>query len=85
LVLAGVVCAVVVGGETGEALALALISLGFIAATGLVFYEVGLSEDRERERQRLAARPGRGKRRESARRLERPRLERSRGHRRRLQ
>jgi hypothetical protein len=85
LVVIGAVCAVVVGGETGEVLALALISLGFIAATALVFLEVGLSEDRERERERgLSTKSARGRPVQGSRRLDRPRIERTRGHRRRL-
>ena len=51
LVILGAVCAAVVGGGTGEVLALVLISLGFVEATSLVFLEVGLSEDRERDRE----------------------------------
>jgi hypothetical protein len=60
LVVAGVICALVIGGVTGEALALALVSLGFGAVVLLVFLEVGLSEDRDRakdeeRRRKLAA------------------------------
>jgi hypothetical protein len=81
LVLAGAVCAVVIGGDTGQLLALALIGLGLVALTSLVFLEVGLSEDRERARDLDA------KARRRARRLRRDgraKLERSRGQRRRL-
>ncbi|HEY2438269.1 MAG TPA: hypothetical protein VGH93_13895, partial [Solirubrobacteraceae bacterium] len=62
-----------------EVVALVLIGLGFVEATGLVFLEVGLSEDREREQ---AAQAGRSR----APRLRRPlrRLGRMRGERRRL-
>lgn len=77
-VLAGVLCAVFVGGGLGQMLALVLIGLGFVLATGLVFLEVGLSEDRELARERPAKR---SPRRTPA---PRPKLERSRGHRRRL-
>ena len=56
LILAGVVCAALVGGEFGEILALVLISLGCVDAISLVFLEVGLSEDRERAREEAAAR-----------------------------
>jgi len=61
-------------------LALVLIGLGFVGITGLVFLEVGLSEDRERDRAlRARERPSlRLKRRRS-------RLDRRRGERRRLQ
>jgi hypothetical protein len=51
LIAAGAVCAAVVAGTTGEVLATALVGLGFVGITGLVFLEVGLSEDRERERE----------------------------------
>jgi hypothetical protein len=88
LILAGIVCAAVVGGGWGEALALALIGLGLVVATSLVFLEVGLSEDRERARessQRSSAPAGRGSPREASGRSRRPRLERGRSHRRRLE
>ncbi len=54
LVLAGAAAAIFVAGGTGEILAFVLIALGFVLLTSLVFYEVGLSEDRERERRRGA-------------------------------
>ena len=78
LIVAGAVCAATVGGQTGGVLALVLIGLGFVGITGLVFLEVGLSEDRERER---ALRPAR-----RSVRFRRPRrgLDRMRGERRRL-
>jgi hypothetical protein len=50
LITAGVVCAVVIGGGTGETFALVLIGLGLVEMTSVVFLEVGLSEDRERDR-----------------------------------
>ena len=87
MILAGIVCAVVFSDGTGEALALALIGLGLVAATSLVFLEVGLSEDRERELervQRLSDRAGRQGTRGVAGRSGRPRVSRSRSHRRRL-
>jgi hypothetical protein len=59
LVVAGIICALVIGGVTGEITALALVTLGLGAAVLLVFLEVGLSEDRDRakeeERQRKRA------------------------------
>jgi len=55
IVLGGVI-ALIVNGTTGEAISLALVSLGSIAIVSLVFLEVGLSEDRERERERSDAR-----------------------------
>lgn len=79
LIVAGAVCIAVVAGTTGEVLATVLIGLGFVGITGLVFLEVGLSEDREREREART-----GARRSP--RLKRPRrgLDRMRGERRRL-
>ncbi|HSC02506.1 MAG TPA: hypothetical protein VLC49_04280 [Solirubrobacteraceae bacterium] len=77
LVLAGAVCAVAVGAGLGAPLALVLISLGCVEAVSLVFAEVGFSEDRQRARDAERA----------ARRSARPaprRLDRMRGHRRRL-
>ncbi|MBV8990981.1 MAG: hypothetical protein JO372_20700 [Solirubrobacterales bacterium] len=87
LVLVGVVCGVVVGGGTGQVLALVLIGLGLVAATSLVFLEVGLSEDRERAREdrrrRASDRKAKGPR-AAEKPSHRSRFERSRGHRRRL-
>jgi hypothetical protein len=50
-VLGGLVAGFGLGGGLGQILALVLISLGLVVATALVFYEVGLSEDRERARE----------------------------------
>lgn len=78
LVLAGIACALVVGGGAGPILAFVLIGLGLVLATSLVFLEVGLSEDRDRARQRRTV-P-----RNPLRRSKRPGLGRPRSHRRRL-
>ncbi len=51
LVALGIVGAIVFGGTLGQVLAFVLIALGLVTATSLVFLEVGLSEDRERERE----------------------------------
>jgi hypothetical protein len=51
LVLAGTLCAIVLSGELGELLTFVLITFGLGGAVLLVFYEVGLSEDRERSRE----------------------------------
>lgn len=56
LVLAGALCAALVGGITGQVLTIVLMSAGFGGAVLLVFLEVGLSEDRERTRQEERAR-----------------------------
>ncbi len=75
LVLIGAVCGVAFSGTLGQILLFVFISLGLTLAVALVFYEVGLSEDRER----AAMHP-----REQPPRRPRPRLPRSDGHRRRL-
>jgi NADH:ubiquinone oxidoreductase subunit 6 (subunit J) len=51
LVVAGAICAVLVGGLTGQVLAIALITLGLGAVVLLMFFEVGLSEERELARE----------------------------------
>src|SRR3954465_14510412 len=43
---AGSICAAAVGGRTGDAVGIALITLGLGAVVLLLFYEVGLSEER---------------------------------------
>ncbi len=63
LVLAGVACAVLVGGLTGEVLTIVLIAIGLGGAVLLVFLEIGLGEEHDRareERQRRSReqRPG---------------------------
>ena len=61
LVVAGIVCAVVFSGGLGQNLAFALVALGLILATALVFYEVGLTEDKAREREQRAAEQGKAR------------------------
>jgi hypothetical protein len=51
LVVVGIVGGVIFGGTFGQLFALVVVSLGLIQAVALVFYEVGLSEDRERARE----------------------------------
>jgi hypothetical protein len=51
LIVLGAVAGGLIGGITGEAIAIALYSLGGIGVVSLVFLEVGLSEDRDRERE----------------------------------
>jgi NADH:ubiquinone oxidoreductase subunit 6 (subunit J) len=65
LVVAGSICAALVGGLTGEVLAIALITLGLGAVVLLMFLEVGLSEEREvaKEEKRRLQRASDGKRR----------------------
>jgi hypothetical protein len=60
LVIAGSICAAVASGRAGQAVGIGLITLGLGAVVLLVFYEVGLSEEKElareeKRRQRAAA------------------------------
>jgi hypothetical protein len=93
LVVAGILCAALISGGLGQNLAFALVALGLIEGTSLVFLEVGFSEDHERARDeaRAAAQDGdphehepRAKRRLSRPDGSRPRLDRMRGRQRRL-
>ena len=60
LVVAGVVVAALAGGGTaGQVVGFVLVALGLMLATSLVFYEVGLSEDRARARDKLRGTPRR--------------------------
>jgi hypothetical protein len=74
LVVAGVISAALVGGLTGEVLAIGLIGMGLGGALLLLFLEVGLSEDQararmeRRQRRRAATRPAGGRRLPSGRR-----------------
>lgn len=51
LIVAGIACAFAFSGGLGQNLAFALVALGLVAGTSLVFYEVGLTEDRARARE----------------------------------
>ena len=51
LVVLGIACAFAFSGGLGQNLAFVLVALGLVLATSLVFYEVGLTEDRERARE----------------------------------
>ena len=86
LIVAGIVCVAAVSGVAGGVLGTVLIGLGGIASVGLVFYEVGLSEDRELERERRERRERERAERAGEPRAEQPRrrLGRRRGERRRL-
>jgi hypothetical protein len=48
LTLIGVACGATIPGTLGGTLATALIGLGLVGIVSLVFYEIGLSEDRDR-------------------------------------
>ena len=51
LVVAGPICAAVVNGQAGDAIAIALVTLGLGAVVLLLFLEVGLSEERDLARE----------------------------------
>jgi hypothetical protein len=48
LAVVGVACGATISGTLGGTLATALIGIGLVAVVSLAFYEVGLSEDRDR-------------------------------------
>jgi hypothetical protein len=56
LVVAGGICAALVGGVTGEILTIVLISAGLGGALLLVFFEIGLGEERDLARDERARR-----------------------------
>jgi hypothetical protein len=87
LVLLGIACAVVFSGGLGQNLAFVLVALGMVLATSLLFYEVGLTEDRDREseeRRRERDREDAARREHPPERSGRIRLDRMRGRPRRL-
>jgi hypothetical protein len=47
VVLAGVACGVLINGAAGGTAATVLVGIGFVGIISLVFYEVGLTEDRD--------------------------------------
>jgi uncharacterized membrane protein YeiB len=47
LVFAGLICALVTGSKAGDVIGWTALTLGLGAILLLVFYEIGLSEDRE--------------------------------------
>jgi N-methylhydantoinase A/oxoprolinase/acetone carboxylase beta subunit len=87
LVVAGIACAFAFSGTLAQNLAFVLVALGLVLATSLVFYEVGLTEDRDRareERRREREQKDAAKREHPPERSKRIRLERMRGRPRRL-
>ena len=84
VIVAGALLGALAGGATGPIVALVLMGLGLVAITALIFFEVGLSEDRQRAREKKQAQARRDARRRPGPGADRPRLERSRGHPRRL-
>jgi N-methylhydantoinase A/oxoprolinase/acetone carboxylase beta subunit len=87
LVVAGIACAFAFSGSLGQNLAFVLVALGLVLATSLVFYEVGLTEDRDRareERRRERERKDAAEREHPPEQSKRIRLDRMRGRPRRL-
>jgi hypothetical protein len=54
VVLAGVVCGAVIPGSAGGTAATVLVGTGLVGVVSLIFYEVGLTEDRDRAQERAA-------------------------------
>jgi hypothetical protein len=50
--LVGVACGVLIPGTAGGTAATVLVGIGLVGVVSLLFYEVGLTEDRDRERSR---------------------------------
>jgi hypothetical protein len=50
LVLIGICCGALIHGSTGGTLATVFVGIGLVGVVSLVFYEVGLTEDRDRAR-----------------------------------
>jgi hypothetical protein len=55
--LVGVICGATLPGTVGGTLATVLIGIGLVGVLSLIFYEVGLSEDRDRARPRRRVEP----------------------------
>jgi hypothetical protein len=49
VVLIGVACGALIPGTAGGTAATVLVGIGLVSVVSLIFYEVGLTEDRERE------------------------------------
>ena len=52
VVVIGVICGAAIPGTLGGTICTAIVGLGLIAIVSMVFYDVGLSDDRDRERSR---------------------------------
>jgi hypothetical protein len=63
VVLAGVACGALIPSSAGGTAATVLVGIGLVGIVSLIFYEVGLTEDRERAQQQgLGERMGRSAR-----------------------
>jgi hypothetical protein len=54
--LAGVACGALIPGSAGGTAATVLVGIGLVGVVSLIFYEVGLTEDRERAQQQALSR-----------------------------
>ena len=58
VVVAGIACGALIPGSAGGTAATVLVGIGLVGVVSLLFYEVGLTEDRDRAaQQRSAERP----------------------------
>lgn len=57
LVLVGAVCGATISGSAGGTLATVFVGIGLVGVVSLIFYEVGLTEDRERDPDREQGTP----------------------------
>ena len=60
LVLVGTGCGIAIPGSLGGTLATVFVGLGLVGVVTLIFYEVGLTEDRDRRRSDPQSRADRG-------------------------
>jgi hypothetical protein len=52
VVIAGILCGAIIPGTTGGTICTAVVGVGLVGVVSLVFYDVGLTEDRDRARRR---------------------------------
>jgi hypothetical protein len=50
IVIIGILCGAVIRGTTGGTICTAVVGIGLVGVVSLVFYDVGLTEDRDRDR-----------------------------------
>jgi hypothetical protein len=51
VVVIGILCGAIIPGTLGGTICTAIVGIGLVAVVSLVFYDVGLTEDRDRARQ----------------------------------
>jgi hypothetical protein len=52
IVIVGILCGAIIPGTTGGTICTAVVGIGLVGVVSLVFYDVGLTEDRDRARLR---------------------------------